>query len=146
MAKRKRPVASTDDWVQLQLLCDWPDQATYQLIRPVILFGLAPAKRAQQVGVSVRTVQRKVALFDRVGLPGLHPPAPPSPDIASPRRYDKQASTSKPNIPPSVPLRLFENYFRSPQLMLWEPNAVEWRLAFHRPRVTGRSRPTVAVE
>ena len=30
-------------------------------------------------------------------------------------------------------LHLFENSFPSPQLMLWEPDAVEWRLALPRP-------------
>jgi hypothetical protein len=32
-----------------------------------------------------------------------------------------------------APLRLYENHFPPQQLMLWEPDAVEWRLALRRP-------------
>jgi hypothetical protein len=35
-------------------------------------------------------------------------------------------------------LHLFENHFHSPQLLLWEPNAVEWRLALPRPTTAFR--------
>ena len=46
---KRRPVASTDQWEQLHF--DWPEQHAYELIRPVVLFGLPAAERAQQTRV-----------------------------------------------------------------------------------------------
>lgn len=44
MPFRKRPrLEATEDWSQLQLQLVWPEQVTYVLIRPVVLFGLSPA-------------------------------------------------------------------------------------------------------
>ncbi len=44
MPFRKRPrLEATEDWSQLQLQLVWPEQVTYELIRPVVLFGLSPA-------------------------------------------------------------------------------------------------------
>jgi len=43
----KRPwLAPTDDWAQLQFRFAWAEQASYELVRPVVLFGLTPAERA----------------------------------------------------------------------------------------------------
>jgi putative transposase len=33
----------TDEWQQLRLLTRFPEQLTYELIRPVVLFGSSPA-------------------------------------------------------------------------------------------------------
>ena len=53
MARSKRQrVEPTDDWQQLQLLTRFPEQLTYELLRPVVLFGHSrlngPAKREHQ--------------------------------------------------------------------------------------------------
>jgi putative transposase len=72
MPKRKRVrVAPIDDWIQLRLLCSWPEQQTDELIRPVVLFGQSPAERARQTGTSRRSVYRKAALFAQLGMAGL---------------------------------------------------------------------------
>src|SRR5215210_495461 len=43
MASRKRALFEpTDDWQQLQLQLDWPEQHRYELIRPVVVFGAPP--------------------------------------------------------------------------------------------------------
>ncbi len=47
MPKRQR-VTSTDNWHQLELRFTSPEQRTYELIRPAVLFGQAPAERAQK--------------------------------------------------------------------------------------------------
>jgi len=49
-APKRQRVAPTDDWQQLRLLLDWPEQIAYELIRPVVLFGVTPGERAQQSG------------------------------------------------------------------------------------------------
>jgi putative transposase len=69
MASRKRALlAPTDDWHQLQFQLDWPEQTRYELIRPVVVFGTPPVDRAQQTGVSARTVYRRVERFDQLGM------------------------------------------------------------------------------
>src|SRR4051794_8012996 len=67
-------VAPTDDWHQIALLARMPGQRTYELIRPVVLFGQSPAERAAETGAAARTVYRQAARFDQLGLAGLLPP------------------------------------------------------------------------
>lgn len=68
MPYRKRPrVEPTDDWSPLRLQLTWPEQASYELIRPVVLFGFSPAERAKQTGVPERTLHRKADRFDAEG-------------------------------------------------------------------------------
>src|SRR4051812_49805839 len=76
---RKRPrIAPTDDWSQLQLQLAWPEQVSYELIRPVVLFGSSPAERAKQTGVPERTLRRKADRFDTEGMAGLVEPTRPA--------------------------------------------------------------------
>jgi putative transposase len=65
----RRPI--TDEWVQLRLLCTWPEQETYELIRPIVLFGQSPTERARQTGSARRSLYRKAAAFAQRGLQGL---------------------------------------------------------------------------
>jgi putative transposase len=65
----------TEVWSQLELLCQDPVQRTYELIRPIILFGQPIAERAEQTGVAERTLFRAVERFDHQGMPGLLPAA-----------------------------------------------------------------------
>jgi len=68
----KRPRrAQTDDWEQLRLFVGWPEQETYEMLRPIVLFGQTSEKRAQAVGVSERTLDRKAARFDAEGMASL---------------------------------------------------------------------------
>jgi putative transposase len=72
MASRKRALlAPTDDWQQLQFQLDWLEQRRYELIRPVVVFGSAPVERAEQTGVSARTIYRRVERFDQLGMQSL---------------------------------------------------------------------------
>jgi hypothetical protein len=41
-ARRRRLVGPTGDWEQLELLCLWPEQRDFELIRPLVLFGSPP--------------------------------------------------------------------------------------------------------
>jgi hypothetical protein len=58
----------SEDWPQLRLALVWPEQHADELIRPVVLFGRSPAERAQQTGVSERTIYRKRARFESLGI------------------------------------------------------------------------------
>src|SRR5215217_3865524 len=63
-ARRRRRVGPTDDWEQLELLCLWPEQRDYELIRPLVLFGSPAAERAGETGAaSERTLQRRARRF-----------------------------------------------------------------------------------
>ena len=63
---------TTDDWEQLKLLATWPEQARYELIRPIMLFDLSPAQRARETGeASERTLYRRAARFDAEGMESL---------------------------------------------------------------------------
>src|SRR5207249_2206667 len=68
--QRREP---TDDWHQLRLLARFPEQLTYELIRPVVLFGSSPAERARQTGAPQRTLYRPAARFETDGMAGLRP-------------------------------------------------------------------------
>jgi len=75
-APTRQRVVPTDDWQQIQLLTDWPEQLAYELIRPVVLFGQVMAQRALETATSERTIRRKVTRFDTSGMASLFPEAP----------------------------------------------------------------------
>ena len=59
-------------WEQLELLCDWPEQRDYELIRPLVLFGSPAAARAEETGAaSERTLQRRAKRFEAEGMESL---------------------------------------------------------------------------
>ena len=62
--KRRRRVEPTDDWEQLGLLCRWPEQLAYEELRPLVLFGLPVADRAEETGSSRRTLYRRVSRYE----------------------------------------------------------------------------------
>ncbi len=68
----------TADWQQLRLLVASPEQETYELIRPIVLFGQLASARARETGVPARTLRRKAARFDAHGMRSLFelPPIP----------------------------------------------------------------------
>ena len=72
MPSPKRPRRElTDDWEQLRLFVGWPEQETYEMLRPIVLFGQTSAARARSVGVSERTLDRKADRFDAEGMASL---------------------------------------------------------------------------
>ena len=69
--RRRRRVEPTDDWEQLELLCAWDEQAEYERIRPLVLFGEPVPERARTTKTSGRTLYRKVAAFGDAGMRSL---------------------------------------------------------------------------
>jgi hypothetical protein len=61
----------TDDWDQLRLLATSPEQETYELLRPIVLFGQPIPDRARETGVPERTLRRRVSRFDTLGMRSL---------------------------------------------------------------------------
>jgi transposase len=69
---RKRPrIEPTDDWQEILPLCWWPEQVEYERIRQTVLFGSSVAERAEETGVSERTLQRRVESFEDYGIEGF---------------------------------------------------------------------------
>ena len=71
----RQVIEPTDDWQQLQLLTQFPEQLTYELLRPVVLFGRSAAERARQTGTPQRTLYRQVARFEAEGMRSLFAPS-----------------------------------------------------------------------
>jgi len=67
-------IEATDDWQQLTLLVGSAEQRTYELIRPIVLFGHSPAERARMTGAPQRTLYRQTARFEREGMASLFGP------------------------------------------------------------------------
>jgi putative transposase len=101
-ARTRPPREPTDDWEQLRLLATWPAQTAYELLRPIVLFGRTPAKRAQETGVPERTLRRKVNRFDAVGMLSLFetPSAPMGDRRALPTEIRQAIVTLKADYPP----------------------------------------------
>jgi putative transposase len=68
----------TEDWRQIALLSTSAEQRTYELIRPVVLFGHSPAERARETGAAERTLYRQAARFNAAGMASLFPPPKPA--------------------------------------------------------------------
>jgi putative transposase len=77
--KRQR-IEPTEQWEQLELLFTSSEQRTYELIRPVVLFGMPPKERAKETGAAERTLYRAVQRFAQHGMRSFFatPPAPPT--------------------------------------------------------------------
>jgi putative transposase len=67
----------THDWQQIRPRLKDPAQITYEIIRPVILWGETPQERAAETGMPMRTIYYKSNLFDQAGMASLVPPNPP---------------------------------------------------------------------
>src|SRR5512135_3880322 len=80
MPKIKRKLREpTHDWQQIRPLLKDSAQITYEIIRPVILWGVTPKERAAETGMSQRTIYYKSNLFDQAGMASVMPPEPPPP-------------------------------------------------------------------
>src|SRR5215210_6040953 len=73
MARRRR-VEPTDEWAELELLLEWPEQVEYERIRPPVVFGSPVAERSRQTGTPETTLRRRVASFENEGMRGLFEP------------------------------------------------------------------------
>jgi putative transposase len=69
--RRRSRAEHTDEWEQIELLCAWPEQRDYELIRPLVLFGDPVAERADETGTSERTLYRRASAFGAEGMESL---------------------------------------------------------------------------
>ncbi len=107
-AAERSPHQPTDDWQQLRLLVTSPEQATYELLRPLVLFGQPVRERARETGVSARTLRRKVVRFKATGMHSLFAlDEPPAPDRRTlPLGIRKAIVELKAEYPPPGPFEI----------------------------------------
>src|SRR5579863_8688949 len=67
----------THNWEEIRPLLKDAAQITYEIIRPILLFGVSPRERAEETGMSKSAIYYKANLFDVSGMAGLMPPMPP---------------------------------------------------------------------
>jgi hypothetical protein len=68
----RRRVEPTEEWEQIKLLCGWPEQRDYELIRPLVLFGASADGRSRETGeASGRTLRRRAVRFEAEGMESL---------------------------------------------------------------------------
>jgi putative transposase len=111
-------VEPTNDWHQIALLTREAGQRTYELIRPVVLFGQSPAERAAETGLSERTVFRQVAQFEQLGMASFVPPA----------KREKHRL-----LPPEVRQAILDAKREHPPLNVHELTTISWARHGHRP-------------
>src|SRR6266567_252674 len=100
----------THEWSQIRPLLKDPTQIQYEILRPIVLFGVSPKERAEETGVSKSLLYAKANLFDQAGMASLLPPAPP-PEI--PKR-DKRT------LPPPMRQAIVDAHAEYPGLSLHE--------------------------
>lgn len=95
MPKAKRtPIEPTHDWAVIKSRVQFPEQELYELFRPNVLFGASPLVRAEETGVSARTLYRHISRFEAEGMRSLFPPdkpAAPAHDLRALPRNIQQA-------------------------------------------------------
>ncbi len=74
--ERREP---THEWQQIKPLLKDAAHINYEVIRPVILWGITPKERGAETGVSPRTIYSRANLFDQAGMASLLPAEPPPP-------------------------------------------------------------------
>ncbi len=70
MARQER-VEPTEEWAELELLLEWPEQIEYERIRPSAVFGSSVAERSRQTGTPETTIHRRIGSFRSYGMRGL---------------------------------------------------------------------------
>lgn len=72
--ERREP---THEWSQIRPHLKDTAQIKYELIRPVILWGVSAKERAAETGEPRSTIYYQANLFDQAGMASLLPPEPP---------------------------------------------------------------------
>ncbi|MBA2679588.1 MAG: helix-turn-helix domain-containing protein [Ktedonobacteraceae bacterium] len=105
--ERREP---THDWSQIRPLLKDPIQIQYEILRPIVLFGISPQERAAETGISKSSLYAKANLFDQAGMASLLPPIPP-PEIP---KQDKRT------LPPPIRQAIIDAKAEHPGLSLHE--------------------------
>lgn len=72
-ARKRKRRERTHDWQEIQQATLWPEQAVYERLRPIVLFGETAAERAKETGASERTLHYQARRFEQEGMASLFP-------------------------------------------------------------------------
>lgn len=61
--------AITHRWAEVEAQCLWPEQALYELVRPVVFLKQPIKDRAKETGVSAKTISHRANQFVQHGFP-----------------------------------------------------------------------------
>lgn len=111
-------MAPSDEWQQIELLVRTPEQRTYEVLRPVVLFGLPVPLRVSETGLPQSTLYRQSAAFDRDGMASLFPPS-------MPERHQQLA--------PEIRQAILDAKREYPALNIHEITTICWARFGHRP-------------
>lgn len=122
MPKRKRIQREhTEDWPTIKQYTLWPEQAAYELLRPIVLFGDPAIGRAEETGEAKSTLDRKADAFEESGMVSLF--------ATKPR---KQSIDSARSLPPDMRQLIVDLRVELPSLSLREIaeicDVLRWRI------------------
>src|SRR5215469_11598665 len=63
---------TSHQWEDIRPLLKDSAQITYEIIRPVLLFGISPKERAEETGMSKSSIYAKANLFDQAGEENIY--------------------------------------------------------------------------
>ena len=69
----QRWVEPTEEWAELELLLEWPEQVEYERIRPAAIFGSSVAERSRQTGTPETPLLRNITSFKSHGIRARSP-------------------------------------------------------------------------
>jgi len=98
------------NWEDIRPLLKDAAQITYEIIRPVVLFGVSPKERADETGMSKSSIYSKANLFDASGMASLIPAVLP-PDVP---KQDKRT------LPPPLRQAIVDAHAEYSELSLHE--------------------------
>jgi len=106
--ERREP---THEWQHIRPLLKDPTQLTYEIIRPVILWGVTPKERAAETGTPRSTIYYRANLFDQAGMAS---PVPPQPPVTEQKKHDQRT------LPPPMRQAIVDVHTAYPPLSLRE--------------------------
>jgi putative transposase len=108
--KRKRKQQEhTEDWQTIKQYALWPEQAAYELLRPVVLFGDPAIGRAEETGEAKSSLDRKADAFEESGMVSLF--------ATKPRKQPQETARS---LPPDMRQLIVDLRVELPSLSLRE--------------------------
>lgn len=98
------------NWEDIHPLRKDSTQLSYEINRPVFLFGVSPKERSAETGISKSSIHYKTNLFDQAGRASLILPTPP-PDLP---KQDKR------ELPPPIHQTMVDAHLKYTALSLHE--------------------------
>jgi putative transposase len=107
--RKRKQREHTEDWQFIKQYTLWPEQAAYELLRPVVLFGDPAIGRARETGEAKSTLDRKADAFEESGMVSLF--------ATKPRKQPQESARS---LPPDMRQLIVDVRIELPTMSLRE--------------------------